>query len=67
MVRLTVDTELCESYGNCVFEAEDYFELADEDDGVVQLLRTEVESGDVERVELAVASCPVSALLLGPT
>ncbi len=62
MVRVTVDVELCEGYGNCVFEAEDYFEL--EDDGVVQLRTTEVKPADVERVELAAASCPVSALLL---
>jgi ferredoxin len=62
MPRLTVDAELCEAYGNCVFEAEDYFELQDE--GGVRLLRTQVGRGDQERVELAVASCPVSALLL---
>jgi ferredoxin len=62
MMRVTVDVELCEGYGNCVFEAQDYFEL--EDDGVVQLLMTEVEPGDVERVGLAAASCPVSALFL---
>jgi len=62
MTRLTVDVELCEGYGNCVFEAEDYCEL--EDDGVIRLLRTEVDPADKERIELAVASCPVSALLL---
>jgi ferredoxin len=62
MVRVTVDAELCEGYGNCVFEAQDYFEL--EDDGVVHLLIAEIAPGDLERVELAVASCPVSALLL---
>jgi ferredoxin len=60
--RLSVDLELCEGYGNCVFEAEDYFEL---DDGeVVTLLKTSVTDSDLERVQLAVSSCPVSALLL---
>lgn len=61
-MRLSVDVDLCEGYGNCVFEADDYCELSD--DGVVHLLRTEVSAEDVARVELAVASCPVSALLL---
>ena len=62
MKRLSVDLDLCEGYGNCVFEAEDYCDLTE--DGVVHLLHTEVDPGDEERVELAVASCPVSALLL---
>jgi len=60
--RLSVDVELCEGYGNCVFEADDYCELEDGD--VVTLLRTTVAEQDVERVQLAVSSCPVSALLL---
>jgi ferredoxin len=62
MKRLSVDLELCEGYGNCVFEAEDYCELEDGD--VVTLLRSSVSDDDVERVQLAVSSCPVSALLL---
>jgi ferredoxin len=61
-MRLSVDLELCEGYGNCVFEAEDYCELDDGD--VVTLRQTSVPDQDVERVQLAVASCPVSALLL---
>jgi ferredoxin len=60
--RLSVDLELCEGYGNCVFEAEDYCEL-DEGD-VVTLLKTSVTETDLERVQLAVSSCPVSALRL---
>jgi ferredoxin len=62
MKRLSVDLDLCEGYGNCVFEADDYCELEDGD--AVTLLRTSVSDNDVERVQLAVASCPVSALLL---
>ena len=64
MMRLTVDLDLCEAYGNCVFEADDYFALEDDDGGVVQLLHADVAAADRERVELAVGSCPVSALLL---
>jgi ferredoxin len=60
--RLSVDLDLCEGYGNCVFEADDYCELEDGD--AVTLLRTSVSDNDLERVQLAVASCPVSALLL---
>jgi ferredoxin len=64
MTRITADVELCEGYGNCVFEADDYFALEDADDGVVQVLRSDVAPEDQERVELAVGSCPVAALLL---
>jgi ferredoxin len=60
--RLSVDLGLCEGYGNCVFEAEDYCELDLGD--VVTLVQTSVPDSDVERVQLAVSSCPVSALLL---
>jgi ferredoxin len=62
MKRLSVDLDLCEGYGNCVFEAEDYFRLTDDD--VVHLIQTEVVPDDDERVGIAVASCPVSALLM---
>ncbi|WP_214103075.1 ferredoxin [Acrocarpospora catenulata] len=62
MTRLTVDLELCEGYGNCIFEADDYCELTE--DGVVRLVRQDVPAADLARVELAVASCPVSALQL---
>ncbi|MEO3861461.1 ferredoxin [Acrocarpospora sp. B8E8] len=62
MTRLTVDLELCEGYGNCVFEADDYCELTE--DGVVRLVRPDVAAADLQRVELAVPSCPVSALQL---
>jgi ferredoxin len=64
MRHLRVDLDLCEGYGNCVFEAEDYFELDDDEDGQVRLVRETVDPGDEEMVELAVASCPVSALML---
>lgn len=62
MKRLRVDLALCEGYGNCVFEAEDYCALDDGD--VVTLLQTTVAMNDEERVQLAVASCPVAALAL---
>jgi ferredoxin len=65
MHRLSVDLDLCEGYGNCVFEAEDYCELGDDD--VVVVLQTDVGDDDLERVQLAVGSCPVSALLLTAT
>jgi 3-phenylpropionate/trans-cinnamate dioxygenase ferredoxin reductase subunit len=64
MQQLSVDLDLCEGYGNCVFEAEDYCELGEDD--VVVLIQTDVADDDLERVQLAVGSCPVSALLLTP-
>jgi ferredoxin len=59
----TVKADLgeCMGYGNCVLNAEDYF---DEEDGLVVIKRTEVDDADLPRVQEAVASCPVMALTL---
>jgi ferredoxin len=62
MGRLTVDRGLCEGYGNCVMQAPDIFDLGDDD--IVTVLIDEVTPGDQARVEEAVESCPVAALLL---
>ncbi|WP_026197832.1 ferredoxin [Sciscionella marina] len=62
MSKLRVDRELCEGYGNCVFQAPDIFDLGD--DNVVSLLKEDIAESDRVRVEEAVQSCPVAALLL---
>ncbi|MFG0211408.1 ferredoxin, partial [Streptococcus suis] len=49
-----------QGYANCIMAAGDYFDL--DDDGVVILLRTEVDEADRKRVTEAANSCPVSAL-----
>jgi len=51
-----------QGYANCVLAAEDYFDI--DDDGVVVVLKSEVPEADRGRVEEAVRSCPVSALLM---
>ena len=60
MAVIKADLEACQGYANCVVGAEDYFDI--DDDGVVVLLRAEVDQDDRGRVEEAARSCPVSAL-----
>ena len=61
-MHLIADIESCDGYGTCVVQAPDYLGLGD--DGLVQVLVEEVADGDSDRVEMAVAACPVSALSL---
>ncbi|ROZ61481.1 ferredoxin [Kocuria soli] len=60
MPVVKADLEACQGYANCVVGASDYFDL--DDDGVVEILRTEVPEADRARVTEAARSCPVSAL-----
>lgn len=60
MWLITVDTDRCQGYANCVASAPDVFDI--DDDGIVVLLRQSVAEDERERVEQAVGSCPVSAL-----
>jgi len=62
MSMLKVDRGLCEGYANCVFQAEDVFDLGE--DNIVSLLKTEISEADRVRIEEAVESCPVAALSL---
>ena len=62
MPVVKADLDLCQGYANCVVGADDYFDIDDE--GVVVLLKTEVEDPDRARVEEAARSCPVSALVV---
>jgi 3-phenylpropionate/trans-cinnamate dioxygenase ferredoxin reductase subunit len=62
MATLKADLGTCQGYANCVAGAEDYFDI--DDDGVVVLLKIQVADSDRSRVEEAVRSCPVSALLM---
>ena len=62
MPLIKAEYELCQGYANCVVGAEDVFDL--DDDGVVVLLKSEVEESDRARVDTAARSCPVSALRL---
>jgi 3-phenylpropionate/trans-cinnamate dioxygenase ferredoxin reductase subunit len=62
MATLKADLGTCQGYANCVASADDYFDI--DDDGVVVLLKIQVADSDRSRVEEAVRSCPVSALLM---
>lgn len=59
-VVVKADVEACQGYGNCVVAAEELFDI--DDDGVVVLLKTEIDESGLSRVQEAVRACPVSAL-----
>lgn len=61
MITISVDTNACNNYGQCCFEAEDIFFL--DDDGQ---LRFTAEVGDdrLEDVENAADACPMQAISL---
>jgi len=72
-LTVKVDRDVCQGYGNCIMKAPQYFDL--DDDGLVFLKRpgvdpnepiqrSEIDPDDRERVEDAVNSCPVSALMI---
>jgi ferredoxin len=63
LLHIEVDWDRCTGNGLCEFEAEKYFEV--QDDGSLQILRSEVEAGDEEQVRNAVHACPTEALSLG--
>ena len=60
MAIVKADLDACQGYANCVIGAEDYFDIDDE--GLVVVLSTTVQDTDLDRVEAAARSCPVSAL-----
>lgn len=62
MAKIVADLDACQGYANCVVAADDVYDL--DDDGVVVLLKSEVDESDRARVEEAARSCPVSALWL---
>lgn len=63
-MKIALEEERCEGYGFCEDRAGDMFRL--DDDGMLQVLRDEVDGQDLERARAAVRSCPVAALKLLP-
>ncbi|MER7935716.1 MULTISPECIES: ferredoxin [unclassified Streptomyces] len=61
-MQVVVDLTRCQGYAQCVFLAPQVFELHG-DEGL--LYATAVPDDQVERVQQAVAACPVQAILLG--
>ncbi len=61
MIKISVDMEKCQNYGQCVFEAPTVFRLNAEDK-----LEYEATADDAERanLEAAVDVCPMQAITL---
>lgn len=62
-MHVTVATDTCQAYGNCLLEAPDVFDLDDEA-GVAIVLQAHPREDLRTAVEAAVRSCPVQALTL---
>lgn len=59
MIHITVDMDKCQHYGQCVFEAEDVFQL--DDDGKLQYV-SDVADDRLADVESAADVCPMQAI-----
>jgi ferredoxin len=59
MVKITVDMDTCQHYGQCCFEAEDVFKL-DEAGKLVYV--KEVDESRRDAVEAAADVCPMQAI-----
>ena len=59
MIKIDIDMDKCQHYGQCVFEAEDIFQL--DDDGNIQYTKEVPDDRQVD-VENAVDVCPMQAI-----
>ena len=59
MVKILVDMDKCQHYGQCCFEAEDVFQL--DDDGKL-VYSKEVDDSRRSDVESAADVCPMQAI-----
>ena len=59
MITISIDMDKCQHYGQCVFEAEDIFEL--DDDGKIQYVK-EVPDDRQDDVDNAGGVCPMQAI-----
>lgn len=59
MIKIKVDMDLCQHYGQCVFEAPNVFKL-NEDDKLEYL--AEADDSERENVESAIDVCPMQAI-----
>lgn len=58
-MRVTVDGQVCQNYGQCVFVAPDVFDLDDAGELVYERAPDDAARDDVEA---AVLACPVQAI-----
>lgn len=61
MITITVDTNACQNYGQCCFEAEDVFQL---DDGGALVYQSHVDDSRLADIEQAADVCPMQAISL---
>jgi ferredoxin len=59
VIKIDIDMDKCQHYGQCVFEAEDIFQL--DDDGNIQYTK-EVPDDRQDDVDNAVDVCPMQAI-----
>ena len=59
MPRVHVDMNLCQSHGECVYVAENIFELGDDD---VLRGREDIDAAEVEVAREAADACPMLAI-----
>jgi ferredoxin len=62
VIKVEADRDACQGYANCIAGSPDVFDI--DDDGVVVVLRDELEDSEGPRIEESVRSCPVAALRL---
>jgi ferredoxin len=62
-VKVEVDQDGCVAAGQCVMSAPSVFDQRDED-GVVVLLKDEVDRGDENSVRFAIELCPARVIRL---
>ncbi|MGW2180324.1 ferredoxin [Streptomyces sp. NPDC001732] len=62
-MQFTVDMNLCESHGQCVFAAPEVFSFDDEDYLVVA---PDPDGSLRDKIEKAASTCPVRAITLAP-
>ncbi len=62
-MKIKVDMDKCEAYGECVFAAEDLFGL-DDDDEKVRVLDSSPDDDRRDAAEQAASVCPTSAITI---
>lgn len=60
-MKVNVDMDVCQNYGQCVFAAPEVFDLDDEGELVYQAETSDENRTDVEAAEMA---CPVQAITI---
>lgn len=59
MIKIKVDMDLCQHYGQCVFEAPNVFRLNDDDK---LEYHAEADDSELANVEAAIDVCPMQAI-----